>query len=96
MNNLLYNCKNVSSICTLIIVSIYVLKVTTNLKNIFYVDKEMPDIMKNYYQIQRNLVILHDFILILSPNSSLKIMHVLKNVTLKTPRLRNFTQIFTL
>ena len=38
----------------------------------------MPDIMKEYYQIQGNLVILLDFILILSPNSSLKIMHVLK------------------
>ena len=28
--------------------------------------------------------------------SSLKIMHVLKNVSLKTPRLCNFTQISTL
>ena len=38
----------------------------------------MQDIIKKYYQKKRNLVILHDFILILSPNSSLKIMHVLK------------------
>ena len=43
--------KYVSSICTLNIVSIYVLKKTTNLKNIFYVDKEMQDIMKEFYQI---------------------------------------------
>ena len=47
-------------------------------KKIFYEDKEMQDIMKKYYQIKRNLVILHDLILILSPKSSLKIMHVLK------------------
>ena len=38
----------------------------------------MQDIMKKYYLIKRNLVILLDFIPILSPNSSLKIMHVLK------------------
>ena len=30
-----YNCKYVSSICTLIIVSIYNLKLTTNLKNVY-------------------------------------------------------------
>ena len=32
------------------------LKITTNLKNIFYVDKEIQDIMKKYYQIKRNLI----------------------------------------
>ena len=56
----------------LIIVSIYFLK------NTFYEDTEIQDIMKKHYQIKRFLVILHDFILILSQNSSLKIMHVLK------------------
>ena len=29
----------------------------TNLKNTFYEDKEMQDIMKKYYQIKRNLII---------------------------------------
>ena len=29
----------------------------TNLKNIFYVVKEIKDIMKKYYQIKRNLLI---------------------------------------
>ena len=33
-----YNCKY---ICTLIIVSIFILKITTNLKSTFYVEKEM-------------------------------------------------------
>ena len=33
------------------------LKITTNLKNTFYEDKEMQDIMKEYYQIKRNLII---------------------------------------
>ena len=47
-------------------------------KNTFFEDKEIQDIMKKYYQIKRNLIISHDFILILSSNSSLKIMHVLK------------------
>ena len=51
---------------------------TRQVKNTFYEDIKMQDIMKEYYQIRRNLVILLDFILILSPNSSLKIMHVLK------------------
>ena len=30
-------------------------KITTNLKNIFYVDKEIQDILKKYYQIRRYL-----------------------------------------
>ena len=30
-------------------------KITTNLKNTFYVDREIQDIMKKYYQIKRNL-----------------------------------------
>ena len=32
-------------------------KITTNLKNTFYEDKEMQDIMKKYYQIKTNLII---------------------------------------
>ena len=32
-----------------------------NLRNTFYVDKEMQDIMKKYYQIKRNLIILSIF-----------------------------------
>ena len=32
-------------------------KIMTNLKNTFYVDKEMQDIMKKFYQIKRNLII---------------------------------------
>ena len=40
-----------------IIVSIYILKTMTNLKNILYVDKEMQDIMKKFYQIKRNLIL---------------------------------------
>ena len=67
-----------------------------NLKNTFYEDIEIQDIMKKYYQIKRNLVISHDFIPLLSSNASLRIMHVLKNVSLKTPWLYKFTQIFTL
>ena len=44
-------------------------KKMTNLKNTFYEDKEIQDIMKNYYQIKRNLIISfllpiqHNFIL---------------------------------
>ena len=37
-------------------------KIMTNIKNTFYVDKEMQDIMKKYYQIKRNLVIYHNFV----------------------------------
>ena len=33
------------------------LKTTTNLKNTFYEDKEILDIMKEFYQIKRNLII---------------------------------------
>ena len=33
-----------------------------NLKNTFYEDKEMRDVMKKYYQIKRNLLIQHNFI----------------------------------
>ena len=33
------------------------LKIMTNLKKTFYEDKEMRDIMKEYYQIKRNLII---------------------------------------
>ena len=29
----------------------------TNLKDTFYVDKEIQDIMKKYYQIKKNLII---------------------------------------
>ena len=32
-------------------------KITTNLKNTFYVDIEIQDIMKKYYQTKRNLII---------------------------------------
>ena len=32
------------------------LKTTTNLKNIFYEDKEIQDVMKKCYQIKRNLI----------------------------------------
>ena len=46
-----------TQIITLIIVSIYILKITTNLRNIFYVEKEKQDIMKKYYQIKRNLIV---------------------------------------
>ena len=34
-----------------------ILKTTTNLKSLYYEDKEMRDIMKEYYQIRRNLII---------------------------------------
>ena len=37
-------------------------KITTNRKNIFYEDKEIQDIMKKYYQIKRNLIILSIFL----------------------------------
>ena len=50
-----YNCKYVSSICTLIIVSISILKIT-NLKSTFYEYKEMQDIMIKIYLMQRNLI----------------------------------------
>ena len=30
---------------------------TRQVKNIFYEDKEIQDIMKKYYQIQRNIII---------------------------------------
>ena len=33
------------------------LKITINLKSLYYEDKEMQDIMKKYYQIKRNLII---------------------------------------
>ena len=48
---------NMSSIYTLLIVSIYISKIKTNLRNTFYEDKEIQDIMKKYYQIKRNLII---------------------------------------
>ena len=32
-------------------------KITTNLKNIFYEDKEMQDIMKEHCQMKRNPII---------------------------------------
>ena len=34
----------------------------TNPKSTFCEDKEMLDIMKKYYQIQRNLIIQHNFV----------------------------------
>ena len=34
-----------------------IVNIMTNLKNIFYEDKEMQDIMKEFYQIKRNLII---------------------------------------
>ena len=37
-------------------------KITTNLKNTFYEEKEIQDIMKEFYQIKRNLIIQHKFI----------------------------------
>ena len=37
-------------------------KIMTNLKSTFYVDKEMQDIMKKFYQIKRNLMIKHSFL----------------------------------
>ena len=36
-------------------------KITTNLKSTFYVDKEIQDTMKKYYQI-KNLIIQHHFL----------------------------------
>ena len=35
------------------------LKITTNPKNILYENKEIQDIMKKYYQIERYLIIPH-------------------------------------
>ena len=63
---LLYNCKYFSSIYTLIIVSIYISKITTNIKSLYYEDKEMQDIMKESYQIKRNHIIYHDFVISIS------------------------------
>ena len=37
------------------------LKIMTNLKNIFFVYKEIQDIMKEFYQTKRNLIILSIF-----------------------------------
>ena len=37
------------------------LKIMINLKNMFYVDKEIQDIMIEFYQIKRNLEILSIF-----------------------------------
>ena len=34
----------------------------TNLKNTFYVDILIRDIMKKYHQIKRNLIIQHNFL----------------------------------
>ena len=45
------------SINTNTIVSNYILKITTNLKSLYYEDKEIQDIMKKYYQTKRNLII---------------------------------------
>ena len=42
---------------THIIVGIYILKIMINLKNIFYEDIEIQDIMNEYYQIKKNLII---------------------------------------
>ena len=36
-------------------VSIYISKITTNLKSTFYKDKEIQDFMKKYYQIKKIL-----------------------------------------
>ena len=36
-------------------------KIPTNLKNTFYEEKEMQDIMKKHYQINRNLITYHNF-----------------------------------
>ena len=47
-----------SSNSTLIFVNIYLLKILTNLRNIFYVEKEIQDIMKKQYEIKRILIIL--------------------------------------
>ena len=41
-------------------------KTTTNLKNISYEDIEIQDIMKKYYQIKRNLIIYHNFVISIS------------------------------
>ena len=35
-------------------------------KNTFYEDKEMQDIMKKYYQIQRNIIIYQNFVISIS------------------------------
>ena len=36
-------------------------KIMINLRNTFYVEKEMQDIMKKFYVVQRNLIILSIF-----------------------------------
>ena len=33
------------------------IKITINLRNTFYLDKEIQDIMKKFFQIKRNLII---------------------------------------
>ena len=49
----------------------------------------MQDIMKNYYQIKRNLIIS-------SPNSSLEIMHVLKECYMENATDDvNYTNFYT-
>ena len=54
-------------------------------KNSFYVDKEIQDIMKKYYQKKENSICLNyvNKTDLLSPNSSLEIMHVLKYCYIK-------------
>ena len=42
------------------------LKITTNLKSLYYVDIETQNIMKKYFQIKRNLIIYHDFVISIS------------------------------
>ena len=65
---------------------------TRHIKNIFYVDIEIQDIMKKYYQIKRKLIIQHNFVISICLNYEDKtdflyyqesifyhlIMHVLK------------------
>ena len=41
-------------------------KIMTNLKSMYYEDKGMQDIMKEFYLIKRNLIIFHNFILSIS------------------------------
>ena len=53
----MYNCNYVSSIYTPISVSIYILKIMINLKKTFQEEKEMLDIMIEYYLIKRNFII---------------------------------------
>ena len=44
----------------------------TNLRNTFYEDKQMQEIMKKYYQIKRNLITSLNYILILSGKNIFK------------------------